>query len=290
MNKDQEQKAIERLKFFEPLNGQPYYLAYSGGKDSDVILALADMANVRFEAVHNLTTVDAPETVYHVRSKGVRIDKPERTMWQLIVDKRYPPTRVVRYCCSYLKERGGHRRTVVTGVRKAESVARDKNGGLVKIIGNPKATVAKAEEMGVEYEGTAKGGIIINNNDNGKSREFVEHCTMQAKVLVNPIVDWTDDDVWEFLRVHGIKTNPLYECGYKRIGCIGCPMASKHRYKQFEDYPIYRANYVRAFEKMLKAREDHGNKTSTSWIDGEHVMRWWLEEDPAQIKFEDLYT
>lgn len=107
MDKEKEQQAIERLKFFEPLNGQPYYLAYSGGKDSDVILALADMANVRFEAVHNLTTVDAPETVYHVRSEGVRIDKPERTMWQLIVDKRFPPTRVARYCCSYLKERGG---------------------------------------------------------------------------------------------------------------------------------------------------------------------------------------
>ena len=288
MDKEKEQQAIERLKFFEPLNGQPYYLAYSGGKDSDVILALADMANVKFEAVHNLTTVDAPETVYHVRSKGVKIDKPERSMWQLIVDKRSPPTRVARYCCSYLKERGGHRRTVVTGVRKAESVARAQNGGLVKVIGKPKATMAKAEEMGVEYEYTSKGGIIINNNDNGKAREFVEHCTMQAKVLVNPIVDWTDDDVWEFLRVHGIKTNSLYECGYKRIGCIGCPMASKHRYKQFEDYPIYRANYVRAFDKMLKAREEHGNKPVQSWIDGEHVMRWWLEEDPMQIKFEDL--
>lgn len=74
MDSAKEQKAIERLKTFEPTDG--YYLAYSGGKDSDCIKILAQLAGVKFEAVHNLTTIDAPETVRYVQSQpDVRIDK-----------------------------------------------------------------------------------------------------------------------------------------------------------------------------------------------------------------------
>jgi len=48
---------------------------------------------------------------------------------------------------------------------------------------------------------------------------MVEHCYRTRKTMVNPIVDWTDEDVWEFLTHYGCKSNPLYECGFKRIGC-----------------------------------------------------------------------
>lgn len=68
MNIEKEKTAIQYLQLMDGGENDPYYLAYSGGKDSDVILALAKMAGVKFEAVHNLTTVDAPETIYHVRS------------------------------------------------------------------------------------------------------------------------------------------------------------------------------------------------------------------------------
>lgn len=47
---------------------------------------------------------------------------------------------------------------------------------------------------------------------------MVEHCYRTRKTMVNPIVDWTDEDVWEFLTHYGCKSNPLYECGFKRIG------------------------------------------------------------------------
>lgn len=290
MNTEMERIAIERLKFFEPLDGRGYYLAYSGGKDSDVILALAKMAGVKFEAVHNLTTVDAPETIYHVRDMGVRIDKPQRTMWQLIVDNMYPPTRLARYCCSELKERGGQGRTVVTGVRKDESVSRAKNGGLVKILGKPKTLAKEADNRGVEYEISPKGGIIINNNDNGEVRDYVEHCSMQAKVLVNPIVEWSDKDVWDFLRHYDIKTNPLYECGWSRIGCIGCPMAKKNgRYKEFRAFPTYKQTYIKTFDKMLERRKEHGKKSNNvTWHSGEDVFRWWMDEEPSeQMRFID---
>lgn len=96
MNTEKEKIAIERLKAFEPNDG--YYLAYSGGKDSDCIKILAYLANVKFEAIHNLTTVDAPETVYYIKNQSdVRIDLPKLSMWQLIVIKLIPPTKVMRF-------------------------------------------------------------------------------------------------------------------------------------------------------------------------------------------------
>ena len=151
---EKEKKAIERLKTFEPTT-EPYFLCYSGGKDSDCIRILAELAGVKFEIHHNLTTVDAPETVQYVKSiPGVIINKARyddgthKTMWNLIVKKGLPPTRAVRYCCSELKENGGKWRIKITGVRAEESSRRKKNGGLVKIIGKPKTTKKKCGKNG----------------------------------------------------------------------------------------------------------------------------------------------
>lgn len=224
MDSAKEKKAIERLKAFEPADG--YYLAYSGGKDSDCIKILAQLSGVKFEAVHNLTTVDAPETVRYVQSQpDVKIDKAydkngnHVTMWNLIVKKLMPPTRLARYCYSELKERGGIGRVVVTGVRWSESQRRKETSDVIKIIGKPKATMKAADEIGIEYQQTYQGGIILND-DNDKNRRLVEHCYRTTKTMVNPIVDWSDYDVWAFLHYYGCKSNPLYECGFNRIGCI----------------------------------------------------------------------
>lgn len=291
MNIENEKNAIKYLKLFEP-ETEPYYLCYSGGKDSDVILTLAKLAGVNFEAVHNLTTVDAPETVNYVKSKeDVRIDVPETTMWKLIVEKRMPPTRIVRYCCEELKERGGRYRKKITGVRWAESLKRKNSQGFVTIIGKERTTQKLAEEAGIEYDKKAQGGMVLNN-DNAESRAFVDHCYRTTSVMVNPIVDWSDDDVWEFLHYYGIKSNPLYEVhdngetycpkGLTRIGCIGCPMqGKKKRQEELIKYPKYRDNYLRAFDKMLKAREKA--KLETHWKDARDVMMWWVEDNPDQL-------
>lgn len=283
MNKEKEQRAIKYLQLFEPKD-EPYYLCYSGGKDSDTILALAKLAGVNFEAVHNLTTVDAPETVRYIKSQpDIRIEKPNQTMWQLIVDRKMPPTRIVRYCCSELKERGGRGRKKITGVRWAESISRQKNGGFVKIIGKEKTMKKLAEEAGIDYEETAKGGMVLNN-DNSDTRAFVDHCYRTTSVMVNPIVDWTDNDVWEFLKYYGIDSNPLYQSGCKRIGCIGCPMQGGNGMKaDFIKYPKYRDAYLRAFDKMLKARAENGLDTDAKWRDARSVMMWWVGDEPNQL-------
>lgn len=120
---------------------EPMIVCYSGGKDSDVLLNLCEKALPlsEFEVLNSHTTVDAPETVYHIRDTVDRInrgggmarisyprDKDGKflSMWDLIPKKKMPPTRTVRYCCSVLKEAGTPNRMAVVGVREAESVGR----------------------------------------------------------------------------------------------------------------------------------------------------------------------
>lgn len=285
MNISKEKRAIEYLKAFEP-ETEPYYLCYSGGKDSDTIRILASLAGVKHDIVNNHTTVDAPETVRYIRSiPNIQIEYPKKTMWQLIVEKLLPPTRLMRYCCAELKERGGKGRVKVTGVRKAESASRKENGGLVKIIGKPATTEKAAIEMDVDYNVTPKGGIVLNT-DNDESRRFVEHCYRTTSTMVNPIIDWEDKDVWDFLRYYGCRSNPLYECGFDRIGCIGCCLGGYVSMKRgFALYPKYKENYIRAFDRMLKRRRELGKPTE--WQSGEEVFTWWIGDDPRQTSFFD---
>lgn len=284
MNKEKEARAIQYLRSFEPQD-DPYYLCYSGGKDSDAIRILADLAGVKHEIHHNLTTADAPETVRYVKSvPGVIIDRPQKSMWQLIVQKLMPPTRLMRYCCAELKERGGQGRLKITGVRWEESRNREENAGVVKVIGKSKTMQKTAEEMGVDAWVTKKGGLVMNN-DNAQSRRFVEHCYRTTSTMVNPIVDWTEQDVWDFLHHYGCESNPLYQCGLKRVGCIGCPMAGANGMKQeFIRWPKYRALYVHAFDRMLQHRAEKG--LTQTWRCGEDVMRWYLGDDPEQLQLE----
>jgi phosphoadenosine phosphosulfate reductase len=77
------------------------------------------MAGVKFTAYYNITTVDPPELVHFIREKypEVIFIYPKESMWRLIVRHGTPPTRLIRYCRSELKEGSGVGRTVVTGVR-----------------------------------------------------------------------------------------------------------------------------------------------------------------------------
>lgn len=133
---DLEQTAIERLKAASDMSlrlfEKPLVITYSGGKDSDVMLHLAEKSGIPFEVLHSLTTADAPETVRHVydtfcrlECKGIKCDVDKHvqpdgsrvTMWNLIQKKLMPPTRLMRYCCTVLKEGGGKDRFIATGVR-----------------------------------------------------------------------------------------------------------------------------------------------------------------------------
>lgn len=285
MDVEKEKRAIQYLKSFEP-ESEPYYLCYSGGKDSDTIRILASLAGVKHDIVNNHTTVDAPETVRYIRSiPGVQISMPEKTMWQLIEEKGIPPTRLKRYCCTELKERGGKGRVKITGVRKEESYSRANNSELVQVIGKPKTVQRTASEMGVDYTITPKGGIVLND-DNDESRRFVERCYRTTSTMINPIIDWTTSDVWEFLHHYGCKGNPLYYCGFSRVGCIGCPLGGFTSMKrEFAIYPAYKKLYIRAFDRMIAKRLERG--LPTQWQTGKEGFTWWVGDDPMQLSLDD---
>ena len=139
--KNKVEVAIERIRMFEPKEG--YYLAFSGGKDSQCIYHLAEAAGVKFSAHYRVTSVDPPELVRFIKTQypDVKLDVPKRedgtpaTMWNLIPTRQMPPTRIVRYCCQILKETGGQGLVTMTGVRWAESANRQANQGLVTMTG-----------------------------------------------------------------------------------------------------------------------------------------------------------
>ena len=286
------QMAIERLKAASDMSltayQQPLVICISGGKDSGVITELAVRSGIPCEFQHNHTTADAPETVRFVRSEFKRLEekgykctvnmpvyKGHRvSMWSLIPQKLMPPTRVVRYCCSILKETGGAGRFICTGVRWAESASRKNNRGIYEKLGATKD----------------KNIILANAND--EKRMLFENCRLKAKRVVNPIVDWADDDVYSFLEDAKCPMNPLYAEGQRRVGCIGCPMAgTKGREAEFARWPRYRQLYLNAFKRMLEEikRRNKESSRKTDWTTAEDVFRWWMEYDvlPGQISTED---
>lgn len=272
-------RAIDMLKAFEPEEG--YFLCYSGGKDSDAIRILAKLADVKHEIHHNLTTVDAPETIQYIKSiPGIIIDKARyndghhKTMWNLIVYKGLPPTRLMRYCCTELKEQGGKGCLKVTGIRADESRTRAANSADIKIIGKPKTTQKYMITEKIEHDITPQGGIILNY-DNSGARRAVEHCYRTTSTMINPILDWREKEVWDFLHHYGCAGNPLYKCGESRVGCIGCPLSRyNNMVRDFEKYPVYKENYIRAFDKMIKARI--ADNKCVSWSSGEECFNWWI--------------
>lgn len=258
--------------------GKPLVCTYSGGKDSDVMLELFKRSGVPFEAHNSHTTVDAPPTVYHIRKvfrnlemQGIKAtielptykEKPV-TMWNLIPQKKTPPGRTKRYCCAVLKETGCADRFISTGVRWDESNARADRAAY-ETITRRKIDKVKATDEEI---------MLMNDNDN--RRKITEHCMKKNKMVVNPIIDWTHRDIWDFIQSEHMEYNLLYECGYKRVGCIGCPMAEKQRWKQFRDFPAYKRAYIRAFDKLVKVLEIEGK--NPKWKNGDEVFLWWMED------------
>ena len=306
VSKENESKQILRLAadISRDYYKKPLIITYSGGKDSDVMLRLAmECLNpADFEVCNSHTTIDAPPTVYHIRHTFEHLQRhgiktvirnlpPHQTsMWDLIVQKRMPPTRLVRYCCKELKEGDRAGRMVATGVRKAESASR-KARSAFEVIGKTKkeALTFTTEHIQEVYEDAKQEA-----KECGKSVEeespfdctFVAKAKRNKETICNPIIDWTDSEIWDFIQKKDIAVCDLYKCGYNRVGCVGCPLSGKKREMEFRDFPTYKKAYISSFDRMIQKRVKDGLKTV--WKSGKECFDWWMEDPtiPGQLTFD----
>ena len=257
---DKVQKAIARLKTMEPRDGSGYYLAFSGGKDSQCVYHLAKMAGVKFDAHYSVTSIDPPELMRFIKKEYPDViweypigdDGKPTSMWKIISEHTIPPTRQSRYCCDILKEQHGQGRVTVTGVRWAESIRRRDSHGVVDVRTSSKKIINDQLENNEAAQLNSHGNLIFMD-DNEETRRMVETCFKKKRTTVNPIVDWGDDDVWEFLNeVAKVPHCCLYDEGFTRLGCIGCPLQGREgMLRDFERWPRYKELYIRAFDKMI---------------------------------------
>ena len=170
----------------------------------------------------------------------------------------YPPEVYAAYPAGTVLLRGKGR-FIATGVRWAESVARKKNRGTLEVL----------------HSDRKKSLILANDND--EDRRLFETCQMKGKRVVNPIVDWNEADVLDYVAVEKIPMNPLYCEGFRRVGCVGCPMAGgKTQAMEFARYPKIKAAYIRSFDRMLEMRKKR--ELPGQWRSGVDVFHWWMED------------
>lgn len=293
----------------------PLIITYSGGKDSDVLLQLAIecLEPDEFEVLNAHTTLDAPETVYYIRGRfkeleerGIKAtvqyphypDGKFMSIWNLIVKKQTPPTRWARYCCEKLKETSTPNRFVAIGVREAESIGRRGRDTFFS-HGKTKAESSSYSTQHIKEvfnDDRLRRGDDINPNEVGVyDCLFVKKAKENEDLICNPIYKWLDSEVWTFIHERGMKYNPLYDKGFTRVGCIGCPLSARQADK-LEMYPKYKEQFIRTFDKMLERRKAAGKDDITNkfgihkWTDGEAVYRWWTKDEtiPGQMDIGDF--
>lgn len=256
--------SIDLLRKAEPLalkmHPDGFHLAFSGGKDSQVLYHVAKMAGVKFKAHMQVTTIDPPELMHFIRTNypDVELHRPELNFYKLIVKKKALPLRQSRYCCAYLKEQAGAGTITLLGVRKEESAKRKKRHEVERIAKNPEDRELNIDMFSVEAE---TGHTCISGQD---------------KIVISPIFKWAKNDVWNFIRGNNIPYCKLYDEGFHRIGCLLCPMASKReRARARKRYPGIERAIKCSIQQLIDNNGYFNNYNATA----DEIFDWWLSDE-----------
>lgn len=189
---------------------------------------------------------------------------------------------------------GGGNSVTLTGVRRAESVKRSKRNTF-EVTSHKLSTDSSAEFEAWRQQEIAKIRTKNTNQDQfAEQGETEVRCISgKDKIIINPILNWTDRDVWVFLnKVVKVEHCELYDKGYRRLGCLFCPMASLKEQRRMErDYPKYKNQYLRTIRKLREYREAHDLPNPYGSMTDEQVFQWWLSKKSLDAwKADNIYT
>lgn len=236
--------------------GGGYFLAFSGGKDSQALYHIAELAGVKFTAHFSPTTVDPPQLMRFIRRNYPECEweKVDKSMYQMAREMGMVPTMKLRWCCAKFKESAGAGKVTLTGARHAESIKRAKRKD-VEVSGHKFAgTVDEFFEWSAEK--VAKKVKNLNQDEFSRDKSQEVRCINgKDSIIINPIIDWTDADVWDFLnKVVEVPHCELYDPPFNRhrIGCILCPMSSyQTKLRDIELYPYAKKEWLKVFEYFI---------------------------------------
>lgn len=247
-------KAEKLALRYDSKNG--FFLAFSGGKDSQALYHIAEMAGVKFKAHFSPTTVDPPQLIKFIRRQYpyVEFEKVRKNIYQVAVEKQILPSMRIRWCCAEFKEKAGAGKVTLIGIRHQESARRSKRKE-VEVSGRKFSGYLdqfeewSAEQMKKKYKN-------LNQDQFSYDKEKEIRCINgKDSILISPIIDWTERDVWEFLNeVVKVPHCELYDMGYKRIGCILCPMSSpKQKRREMQDFPYVKEKWLQAIAEIRRS-------------------------------------
>lgn len=252
-----------------------YFLAFSGGKDSQALLHIAQLAGVQYTGHMNLTSVDPPEVIRFVKQNypEVELTKPKASIYKIAVEKSLLPTKRVRWCCKKYKENAGAGKVTLIGIRHQESTRRSKRNEVeissYKFSGTLEGFEQYREErLKQPKRGRQPKGVNITNATDERT---IGCISGKESLLISPIIHWTASDVWEFLnKVCQVPHCCLYDEGYSRIGCICCPMSSpRQKIKEMKRWPHVKRGWIKA---IIEIRRGVSQRTLTN---RNPVVRYW---------------
>lgn len=259
-----EQQAIERIQKFARLSEKMGFvpvLGFSGGKDSQVCYDLCKRAGIQFRAVFN-HCFETAETLRFIRKYYPDVE------WRREVKKGFfenirvnhngfLPTVEAAFCCVDYKHNTHYiDASSIVGVRRAESAKRAKR----KIIETKNKTVLKRNRELI-------GGY------------FADQCVASgapSEIQLKPILDWSDTEVWGYIKRHNLPINPEYKAR-KRVGCTICPKANfTANYKALLEHPKLIDCAIAARKKSNAANDWKitGDKEDYADRKAEYICRW----------------
>lgn len=215
------------------------------------------MAGVKHKTHMNLTSIDPPEVIRFVRTQypDVELIKPKMNIYDMAKKKHILPTRRFRWCCAEYKEMSGAGKVTLIGVRKQESARR-----------------AKREEVSTNIKGKRNEETFDQWSEH--EEKMITCVGGKDKIVVSPIIYWTEMDVWEFLNTNRIPHCKLYDEGRKRIGCLCCPVSNyKQKLKDIREYPHVKRGWMKAIQWLI----DNGY-TDRNFNDSETGFLWWISD------------